>query len=104
MEFITFGDWTKTVTESSKLTVVLFVRPGEKCCEAMQDALDSLEIVADGQVSAYKVDVYAERILSQRFRASIVPTIMIFKGWQKLFESICYSDRSAIESAIKKYI
>jgi thioredoxin 1 len=84
--------------------VVDFWAPWCGPCKMVSPVLEGLESDYKSKVKFVKVNVDECPVISQRYKISSIPTIMLFKEGATVETLVGFRPRQAFEDAIKKYI
>ncbi|HEY5563608.1 MAG TPA: thioredoxin [Clostridiaceae bacterium] len=84
--------------------VVDFWAPWCGPCKMVSPVLESLEKDYGSKVKFVKINVDESTVISQRYKISSIPTIMIFDKGITTETLVGFRPRQAFEDAIKKYI
>ena len=71
-------------------------------CKALAPTIEKLAKEYSGKVFVGKLDVDENRIISNRFKVSSIPTVIIFKNGKKAARIVGYVPKEEIDSALKK--
>lgn len=73
-------------------------------CKKLSPILDEVAQEFDGQVKVAKVDVDAERALAMMYQVMSMPTVMVFKGGQKVDEFIGLRPKNEVVERVQKHL
>lgn len=73
-------------------------------CKKLSPILDEVAQQFDGQVKVAKVDVDAERTLAMMYQVMSMPTVMVFKGGQKVDEFIGLRPKNEVVERVQKHL
>jgi thioredoxin 1 len=82
------ADFDKEVLQSPEPVLVDFFAEWCGPCKAMAPALEQVATELKGKVKIAKLDVDSNPDTTQRFRIQAMPTLMIFKGGEKVAERV----------------
>ena len=81
-------NFEREVLQSSEPVVVDFFAEWCGPCKAMAPALEQVAADMKGKVKVAKIDVDQNPAVTQKYKIQAMPTIMIFKGGEKIAERI----------------
>lgn len=73
-------------------------------CKKLSPILDEVAQQFDGQVKVAKIDVDAERTLAMMYQVMSMPTVMVFKGGQKVAEFIGLRPKNEIVERVQAHL
>lgn len=73
-------------------------------CKKLSPILDEVAEQFDGQLKVAKVDVDAERELGFMYQVMSMPTVMIFKGGQKIDEFVGLRPKNEVVERMQKHL
>ena len=73
-------------------------------CKKLSPILDEVAQQFDGQVKVAKIDVDAERTLAMMYQVMSMPTVMVFKGGQKVDEFIGLRPKNEIVKRVQAHL
>lgn len=73
-------------------------------CKKLSPILDEVAQQFDGQVKVAKIDVDAERTLAMMYQVMSMPTVMVFKGGQKVDEFIGLRPKNEIVERVQAHL
>lgn len=73
-------------------------------CKKLSPILDEVAQEFEGQVKVAKVDVDAERALAMMYQVMSMPTVMVFKGGQKVDEFIGLRPKNEVVERVQKHL
>jgi thioredoxin 1 len=82
------ADFDKEVLKSSEPVLVDFFAEWCGPCKAMAPALEQVAAEMKGKVKVAKIDVEQNPEVTQKYTIRAMPTLMIFKGGEKIAERI----------------
>ena len=102
-------DVTQTTFKSEVIeseTPVLVDLWAEWCgpCKKLGPVLDEVASEMDGQVKVAKVNVDEERMLGAMFQVMSIPTVLLFKGGDKVDEFVGLRPKSEIVKRVQSHI
>nr|XP_054762809.1 thioredoxin, mitochondrial-like [Lytechinus pictus] len=97
-------DFQKKVLESESVVIVDFHAEWCNPCKALAPVLDTVLQNTKGQVKLAKVDIDELQDLAIGFGVDSVPTVMAFKGGQKVSKFIGYQSQDKVEAFVEKLL
>jgi thioredoxin 1 len=82
------ADFDREVIESAEPVLVDFFAEWCGPCKAMAPALEQVAAELKGKVKVAKLDVDQNPGVTDKYRIQAMPTLMIFKGGQKVAERV----------------
>jgi|WetSurMetagenome_2_1015567.scaffolds.fasta_scaffold554845_2 thioredoxin-like negative regulator of GroEL len=98
----TASEWNGLIFEHPEInSVVLFRRRSSQPCDQFQAHLEAIKSECTNTVGFFICEYESSPDFIYQFRVSILPTIMVFRGKQKLAEFICNADLHTVTNYIK---
>jgi thioredoxin 1 len=92
------------VISSDEAVIVDFWAPWCGPCKMLGPVLEELEKDFNGKAKFVKVNVDNNPIVSQQFRVSSIPTVMIFKNGSTVDKMVGFRPKAAVKDLIEKHI
>jgi thioredoxin 1 len=94
------SSWHQEVLQAHGLVMVAFMAPWCDPCTQVSPLLEELAAERTDRVRVVVVDVDESPDLGSRYKVSIVPTVMFFRGGVKMDEIICVPEKSLLQMKI----
>lgn len=84
--------------------VVDFWAPWCGPCKMLGPVLEELASEYDGKVKFVKVNVDNNPVVSQRYRVSSIPTVMIFKSGETVDTMVGFRPKASVKELVDKHL
>ncbi|WP_394281764.1 thioredoxin [Corynebacterium sp.] len=101
---VTQDTFKSVVVDSDKPVVVDFWAEWCGPCKKLSPILDEIAGEMGDKVTVAKVDVDSERTLGAMFQVMSIPTVLIFKGGEKVDEFVGLKPKSEIMQKIESHL
>lgn len=101
---ITEAEFDKEVLESNLPVLVDFWAPWCGPCKMLLPVIDEIHDEYEGRLKILKVNVDDEAGLAQRFNIMTIPTLIIFKDGDIVFQEAGAKTKEMVEDIINEYI
>lgn len=98
------SNFNEEVVASNEAVVVDFWAPWCGPCKMLGPVLEDLSSEYDGKVKFVKVNVDENPSVSQRYRISSIPTVMVFKNGETADTIVGFRPKQVISELIEKHI
>ena len=98
------SNFQKEVLDSKIPVLVDFWAPWCGPCKMLGPVLEELEKDYNGKAKFVKVNVDNNPVVSQQFRVSSIPTVLIFKNGSTVDKMVGFRPKSAVKDLIEKHI
>lgn len=98
------NNFTDEVIASKEAVVVDFWAPWCGPCKMLGPVLEELSGEYEGKVKFFKINVDENPEVSQKYRISSIPTVMVFKNGETAETMVGFRPKQAINELIKKNI
>jgi len=94
-EFTT-ANWETEVLGSDQPVLVDFTATWCGPCKALAPIVDKIADEFEGKVKVGKLDIDAQRPIAEKYRIRSVPTVLVFRGGQKIGEHLGLTTRDKL--------
>jgi thioredoxin 1 len=101
---VTDATFDKEVIESGVPVLVDFWAPWCGPCRMVAPVVDEIAVQYDGQVKVVKVNTDENPQVASRYGIRSIPTLMIFKGGQRVDMVVGAVPKSTLATTLDKYI
>lgn len=98
--WITDDTWATLVTNVQRLTLILFVEPASAPCLRAYATVGQRLLACDDAPDLYRYDLWSSSSVALSLRISIAPTLVAFRGRQKVYEHICQPTAEGLDSLL----
>ena len=101
---VTGSSWNTEVLEANGFVVVGFWAPWCSPCDAMLTAVGELAQEYGDRLKFVKLNIDQESGIASTYKITIVPTVIVFRGAQKLQEIICAVSKPQLQAVVQSLL
>lgn len=98
------NNFEEEVVSSNEAVLVDFWAPWCGPCKMLGPVLEDLDKDYNGKVKFVKINVDNNPVVSQKFRVSSIPTVMVFKNGSTVDTMVGFRPKAAVKELIDKHI
>jgi thioredoxin 1 len=98
------NNFNEEVTSNDIPVVVDFWAPWCGPCKMLGPVLEDLEKEYAGKAKFIKVNVDNNPVVSQKFRVSSIPTVMVFKNGETVDTMVGFRPKAAVKELVDKHL
>jgi len=104
MKEVMDNNFNEEISVNDVPVVVDFWAPWCGPCKMLGPVIEELSNEYNGKVKFLKLNVDNNPVVSQQFRVSSIPTVMIFKGGSTVDTMVGFRPKAALKELIDKHI
>ena len=104
VEVVNKDSFKEMVLEASTPVLLDFYANWCGHCQKLLPLLDEVAVDMDGKLSVMKVNVDENREFAQKFEIKGLPTMLLFKGGEKIAERLGAAPKSALKGWVESAI
>jgi thioredoxin 1 len=104
MKEIMDNNFNEEVSANNVPVVVDFWAPWCGPCKMLGPVLEELDREYDGKVKFVKINVDNNPVVSQKFRVTSIPTVMVFKNGETVDTMVGFRPKASVKELVDKHL
>ncbi len=98
------NNFNEEVAVNNSTVVVDFWAPWCGPCKMLGPVLEELDREYEGKVKFIKVNVDNNPVVSQRFRVTSIPTVMVFKNGETVDTMVGFRPKASVKELVDRHL